>query len=496
MRRTRRRRPAHPGAECTSALPNCGNRAFSPSPSPVRLFRHFLPLCAALPAACTAPPPATQPPLPDHVQPAGDWTAPFDGKSQAEPTAWLDQFDDAGLRRTVEEAVANNPDLHAASARMRQARIRAVRDRAALLPELTAGARASQSGDRAGRWDFDNDYALSLTAAWEPDVWGRLRDSTAASLAEAQAAEADYAAARLSLAANSARAYCNLIEAEQQVALGQRTVESYESQMGIVDKGFDRGLLGAADVRLMRSDVAAARSNLEARLRARDAARRALEALLGRYPSGSIGSSDRLPGLRRSVPAGLPGTLLLRRPDILAAERRVAAALKNESAARKALLPAFRITGGADSGGFRLSDLLDERKLAAVLLESITQPIYRGGALRADVRLSEARRQELVSDYAAVAIEAFREVETALAAEPFLREQIRAQSAFVSESEASRDMRLARFERGIAEGGAVAVLTVLETRRRVFDSQSGLLRLQNQLLQARIDLCLALGGGF
>jgi multidrug efflux system outer membrane protein len=462
----------------------------------VRFLRHALLIAAVLPGACTSPPPATQPPLPDTAQPAGDWTAPFDGRTKIEPTAWLDQFDDARLRAVVQEAVANNPDLHAASARMRQARIRATRDRAALLPEMTAGARAAQSGERAGRWDFDNDYALALSAAWEPDVWGRIRDSTSASQAAAQAAEADYAAARLSLAANAARAYCNLIEAEQQVALGRRTVESYDSQMGIVDKGFDRGLLGAADVRLIRSDVASARSNLEARLRARDAARRSLEALLGRYPSGSIGSPNQLPGLRRAVPAGLPGTLLLRRPDILAAERRVAAALRNEDAARKALLPSFRLTAAADSGGFRLSDLLDERKLTAALLESLTQPLYRGGALRADIRLSEAQRQELVSEYAATAIEAFREVETALAAESFLRQQISAQQSFVSESVASRDMRLARFERGIAEGGAVAVLTVLETRRRVFDSESGLLRLQNQLLQARIDLCLALGGGF
>jgi len=462
----------------------------------VNFLRHALLLSAAFLAGCTAPPPATQPPLPDHAQPAGDWTAPFPGKTKAEPVAWLDQFDDPRLRATVNEAIANNPDLHAASARMRQARIRAARDRAALLPEVTAGARAAQSGDRAGRWDFDNDYALSLSTSWEPDVWGRLRDSTAASLAEAQAAEADYAAARLSLAANAARAYCNLIEAGQQVALGQRTVESYDSQMGIVDKGFDRGLLGAADVRLIRSDVASAKSNLEARLRARDAAQRSLEALLGRYPSGSIGSPGRLPELRRQVPAGLPGTLLLRRPDMLAAERRIAAALRNENAARKALLPSFRITGAAGTGGFRLSDLLDERKLTAALVESLTQPLYRGGALRAGIRLSEAQRQELVSEYAATAIQAFREVETALAAESYLRQQIIAQQAFVSESVASRDMRLARFERGIAEGGAVAVLTVLETRRRVFDSESGLLRLENQLLQARIDLCLALGGGF
>lgn len=463
---------------------------------PVMPLRQFLTLSAVLLAGCTAPPPATQPPLPDNARPGADWTASFSGRTTAEPTAWLEQFDDAALRAAVREALAQNPDLHAAASRMRQARIRAVRDGAARLPDFTAGARAAQGGDRAGRWDFENDYALSLNVSWEADVWGRIRDGVSASIATAQAAEADYAAARLSLAANTARAYCNLLEAEAQVNLGKQTVVSYDKQTGILNKAFDRGIVEGPDIRLVRGNVAAAGSNLQARLRARDAAQRSLEALLGRYPSATVKTSGRLPGLRRTVPAGLPSTLLLRRPDILAAERRIAAAMRREDAARKALLPSFRLAAGADTGGARLSDLLDERKLAASLLESLTQPLYKGGALRASVRLSEAERQELVSRYAATASEAFREVETAMAAETYILEQLKAQRAFVEESVNSKDMQLSRYEKGILPPDGVAVLRLLETERRVFDSQSGLLRLQNQLLQARIDLCLALGGGF
>jgi multidrug efflux system outer membrane protein len=462
-------------------------------------FRHSLPLTAVLFAACTAAPPATQPPLPDSVAPGTDWTASYPGKTKAEPTAWLEQFDDASLRAVVREAVAQNPDLHAAAARMRQARIRAVRDGAARLPELTGGLRAAQSGERAGGWNFGNDYALSLDVSWEADVWGRVRDTTSASVASARAAEADYAAARLSLAANAAKAWCNLQEAEAQVSLGRQTVETFRRGLTTVDRAFDKGVPGvtALDIRLARSSLASGESNLQARLRARDEAQRTLESLLGRYPSGVVKTSGRLPGLRSSVPAGVPSTLLLRRPDILAAERRIAAAQRREDAARKALLPSFRLSTGADTGGPRLSDLFfDERKLAASLLQSLTQPLYRGGALRADVRLSEAERQELVSGYAATAIEAFREVETAMAAEGYIAEQIKSQRTFVKESVESERLAISEYEKGLQGQNGPGVLRLLEAQRRAFDSQSGLLRLENQLLQARIDLCLALGGGF
>lgn len=471
--------------------------AFSPPRYPVLLFRSTL-LTAALLTSCTLPPPGTQPPLPDGSQPGSEWTAPYSGRTKAEPTAWLEQFDDASLRAAVREAVAANPDLHAAAARMRQARIRAVRDGAARLPEVDAGLRSAQSGDDATKWNFENEYALTLSVSWEADVWGRVRDNVSASMATAQAAEADYAAARLSLAANAAKAWCNLLEAEAQVELGRRTVDTFRIGLTTADRAFDKGVKGVTtlDVRLARSSLAASESNLQARLRARDAAQRSLEALLGRYPAGTAKTSQRLPELRRGVPAGLPSTLLLRRPDILAAERRIAAAMKREDASRKALLPSFRLSAGAGTSDAQLSDLLDERKLVASLLESLTQPLYKGGALRATVRLNEAERQELVSRYAATVITAFQEVETAMAAETYITEQIKSQRVFVKESVESERLAISEYEKGIQAADGVAALRLLETQRRSFDSQSGLLRLQNQLLQARIDLCLALGGGF
>ena len=461
--------------------------------------RHLLPAAAVLLGACASVSPSGAPRVPgDAAAPGAAWTARVPGVTAAEPTAWLEQFDDASFRAAVREAVAQNPDLRAAASRMRQARIRAVRDGAARLPEVSARAGASQSGDREGGWNWGNDYQLSLDVSWEADVWGRVRDSAAASVANARAAEADYAAARLSLAANAGKSWCNLREAEAQVNLAQQTVDTYRKGLGTVDRAFDKGVPGvtALDVRLARSSLAAGESNLQARLRARDEAQRTLEALLGRYPSGRVETSGRLPGLRRTVPAGVPSSLLLRRPDILAAEQRIAAARGRESAARKALLPSFNLSAGAGTGGARLSDLFDERRLAATLLQSLTQPLYRGGALRAEVQLTQEEREELVQRYAAAAVQAFREVETAMAAETFIARQIESQRTFVKESVESERLAFSEYEKGLQGQNGPGVLRLLEAQRRAFDSQSGLLRLENQLLQARLDLCLALGGGF
>lgn len=411
----------------------------------------------------------------------------------AEPVAWLEQFDDAAMRSAVHEAIKSNPDLASAASRMRQARIREVREGAARLPSVNSGLRAGNNGAGADNWNFETDYSLSLDVAWEADVWARLRDRTQASAAEAQAAEADFAAARLSLAANAARAWCNLLEAGQQVSLAEQSVTTFRKGLQTVDSNFNKGVpnVTALDVRLARTSLASGESNLQSRLRARDAARRNLEALLGRYPAGVIDVGGKFPALRREAPVGLPGSLLLRRPDIQAAERRVAAAFSAEAVARKALLPSIRLTGGLHTASGELSSLLDERKLVASLAQSLAQPIFAGGALKAAVQLSEEQRRELATRYAATALEAFREVETALAAERYIAGQIAAQEVFVQESAEAERLAMSQYERGLTD-----ILRVLESQRRAFDSRSGLLRAQNQLLQARIDLCLALGGGF
>ena len=201
-------------------------------------------LCTILLAACrSGTPTPVSTTLPATPAPPAKWTTPSAG-SQAEPVAWLSQFNGGGMADAVREAVGASFDLQASAARMSQARARALRSGADLFPEVTTGLSSGQDWEKStGLWSRTEDYTLTLNASWEADLWGRMRDSRDASRMEAEAAAADYAAARLSTAAAAARAWCNLIEANLQAALVEETVASFRRNLATVDSNFDRGIV-------------------------------------------------------------------------------------------------------------------------------------------------------------------------------------------------------------------------------------------------------------
>ncbi len=425
---------------------------------------------------------------------SGVISAELERRSRVDVSAWLRQFDSPEMQAAVREAAGGNKGLQAAAARMRQARFRAVRSGASLLPEVEATGQARQTGTYADKqWDRKGDYSLGLAAVWEVDVWGRVNDAVTAAQQEAGAAQHDFAAARLSLSAAVARAWCNLAEAEQQLQLGRRTVESFQRNLKSVDRAFDLGVASgtALDVRLGRSGLATAEANVASRERSVDEARRSLEELLGRFPAGAVAAGARLPKLKGALPTYLRSDLLLRRPDIRAADMRVAAALRSEAAARKALLPSVRLTTALRAASEEWRELLDLRRLTLSLAASLAQPVFAGGRLRVDIAISGAQREELAAEYAATALRAFREVETAVAASGYLDAQIAALRTAAVEAEAAVALASSQYEKGLGD-----FLRLLESQRRAFDGASGLLRAENARLQNRIDLGLALGGGF
>jgi multidrug efflux system outer membrane protein len=428
--------------------------------------------------------------------PPARWASPAPRSS---PTHWLSDLDDARLTALVHEALEQNSDLTAVAARLRQAEARRLLAGAERFPEIDADTNASrrQSAGESRAGSFSpgrrNNFDLGLNFGWEIDLWGRLRDRHRAASHDANAARADLEAARLSLAANVAKAWYNLTEAERLVDLGERTRRSFAEALSSVERKFERGLQldGALDVTLSRANLAASESNLEARRRERDEATRTLETLLGRYPAGKAAARASLPPLRQRVPAGLPSTLLLRRPDLLAAERRHAAALSRVSASKKNLLPAIRLTSSAGYTSSDLARLLEPNQLIWNLASGLAQPLVDGGQRRAELKLTKAQRDEIAADYASIALEAFREVETALGAEQFLERQTVALRRAEENSRAAEKLALDRYDKGQAD-----IILVLEAQRRAFDSEAARIRLENARLQNRLDLYLALGGSF
>ena len=414
-------------------------------------------------------------------------------------TGWLDEFGSSKLKALVARAVAANPDLKAAGARVNQAQAQLVQAGADLFPALAAngfGSRNQSPGDQRfpGINQSATRFTTTLNVTWEIDFWGRVADERRAAKAGSEAAEEDWHAARLSLAANTVQTAITLTEAENLLTLAQNNVSIRTTQLGILERQLDRGIdpdRAALDVTLSRADLARAESTVQQRRATADQTRRTLETLLGGYPAGAERGLGSLPSLRRDVPAGLPSEMLLRRPDLRAAERRVIAALANESAAKKALLPSLRLTGQAGRTSQQIEQIIRPESAIWNIGSQAAQTLFQGGRLKAGMDLQRARYDETLQTYASSVLTAFREVETALAAEQFLLSQQSALERASTEAERAESLALGQYEKGLSD-----VLTLLDTRQRAFDARSALISVKAQRLRNRAALHLALGGEF
>ena len=213
--------------------------------------------------------------------------------------------------------------------------------------------------------------------------------------------------------------------------------------------------------------------------------------LLGRYPAAELDVAEAPPAVTGRVPAGLPADLVRRRPDLAAAERRLASADQRLASARRALLPGIRLTGGGGRSSEALADLLDGDFSVWSLAANLTMPLFQGGRLRARAAAAEADREALTAAYAGLVLSAFAEVEGALAAEAALAEQEAALVETADQASAAESLADDRYRRGL-----VGLITLLDAQRRAWDAHSQLLTTRRRRVDARVDLHVALGGGF
>jgi outer membrane protein, multidrug efflux system len=450
---------------------------------------------------CGLPKPTREPGK--DLEMPGAWTSAQADNQGPVAFGWLAEFEDPNMERLVAEAIERNRDLRVAAARLRRAQEGMIIGRATRLPRVDASGSGSYSETRFddGTGDLEpwvnaKSSRLSASASWEVDLWGRLANLHHATIEDYHAEAASFRGARLSLAANTAKAWCNLIAARQQVELARQTRDSFLENYRITEGNNKAGDTSstALAVKFGRNQVASAERALISRELARDEARRFLELLLGRYPASALEARDELPKLGQAVPAGLPSELLMRRPDLAAAGARLRASAERASAARKALLPAIDLSAGGSSTGasLELQDLIkDPVQIAWSVATSLTAPIYRGGALRARARQALATNEAAIATFSDIALRAFREVESALAREHSLA----AQERFLSTELEQADLAETQVYRESREG-TVDILSVLEAQRRAFNARNAMISLRNGRIQNRIDLHLALGGDF
>ena len=446
-----------------------------------------------------APARAALPPLPERWRAVADAAGPVaDG--------WVAAFGDPRLAALVAEAQEKNSDLQAAAAQVQRAAALARQARSGLRPAVQAVGLGSRShieiddieiGGQAGlpvpsSIEYDSTSFLGLAqASWEIDLWGRISDGWYAALENEAAARADYFAARQSIAAGVARAYLVSIEASRQVGLAEEAVDTLEHLHRLVGLQVREGVAMDGDLALIRANLEQAREALARAQGARREAIRALELLVGRYPAAEFASGIDLPPMPTPPPAGLPSTLLERRPDLVAAERRVAAALHAEDQASKARLPRLSLTGLAGAVSDALENIFDPTATLFSIGGNVAAPIYQGGALAAGENIADAELRAAIAQYAGAALAAFEEVETALDSGVVLRR--RRDAAVIRVREIEEALRIEDLRYRVGES---SLLDVLQIRQQAIAARSDLATIERMEREQFVTLNLALGGSW
>ena len=400
---------------------------------------------------------------------------------------WLAAFGDPQLTALVREALLQNPDLQVAAARVEQAAGLVKSAGATLYPQVNLLARGggALSGDSSGL------EGVGIFANWELDLWGRVRAGRASAQTQYASAALDNEYARQSLAALVAKSWFLAVEARLQKEIAEDMAASANRQL---DFAQDRLRVGSGD----RNDVTLARATYATY---RDSARsldfsyrqavRALEALAGRYPAAALEVPVRLAAVPGPLPAGVPSELLERRPDVVAAERRVAAAFYRVEESKAARLPRISLTAAATSLSSELFVLKDRDNPVVSAGASITAPLFLGGQLQSQVEIRTAEQKQAVADYGRVGARAFGEVESALSAGVTLDEREAILKELVEDNTRALEFANQRYRVGVGDLRAVQQQSLALSA-----SRTSLLRVQAERLVQRINLHLALGGSF
>ena len=422
---------------------------------------------------------------------------------QLPATDWVATFDDARLSALVAQAVERNTTVRASLFAVDAALAGVDVAAADRLPSVGASAGLSRrqrfqngtflvngvpvsSGQPLGQTSF----AAGLNSSWEPDFWGRIGDRIDAAELDVDATEADLAAARLSVTGQVALGYFDLIEARQLVELSVRDVETQRRSLRLTERRFESGLTGSSDVRLARSTLAQSEALQASREQQLGVLRRRLEVLLRDYPSDTLDVPLSLPALPPLSGAGLPGEVLARRPDLIAQEARLYAQGVQVDLARKALLPSLSLTGSFNDNSTNFADFFDLESLVANLASNLSAPIFQNGRLEANVERQRAVLGQLTERYAGTALQAFSEVEDALAAESKLAAREGALEVALSEARRAEERLELRYTEGLA-----TILQLLDAQSRRLSAEGQLITARAERLANRVRLHVALGGG-
>lgn len=462
-------------------------------------MRYFfiLPLVLVL-SACSLTPPLVKPELPVPSQ-FPDNVQRTQGLAYGADLDWRTMFADPRLQRLIRLALDNNRDLRVAVLNVQAVQAQFRIQRAAQLPGIDLNgamsrgrmaADAMADGDTASVHE-QHSVALGLSA-FEIDLFGRLQAQSDAAFARYLATDQGHRAAEIALVGAVADAYFAERLAQGQLQLAQQTLTDWQQSLDLARRLKQADQNSGLDVAQAEGQVATAEAGLQSRQRTLAQARNALDLLVGaELPAGlpePMALDDRPVVMR--LPAGLPSDLLLRRPDILQAEQNLLAANADIGAARAAFFPRLSLTASLGFASPAMSGLFDSGHRVWEFSPQISQPLFQGGRLRAELRLAELRKSVAVAEYEHAIQAAFREVADGLAGQATYGGQIDAQARVVASAERRVALSGQRYRAGL-DGR----LELLDSQRQLYAARQTLMDLYSQQLSNTVALYKALGGG-
>ena len=448
-------------------------------------------LALGLLSGCAVGPAYTVPatPQPAAFKEAGPWqlAAPAD---TLERGPWWTLFRDPLLDDLAASVEVSNQNVAAAVASYAQARALVQQQRSSLFPTVSLSGGADKSGG-AGAASSDKRYRLSIGGSWEPDIWGRLRAGVNSANAGAQASAADLAGARLSAQGELAFDYFTLRQTDAQRELLAKTIEGFERVLTITRNRFEAGIAAKSDVLQAETQLANARSDDLGLARQRAQLEHAIAVLVGKAPADFTLAQAPWQANIPQVPAGVPSALLQRRPDIAAAERRVAAANEQIGIARAAYYPNIGLSGSYGTSGSTVSNLFSVSNAVWSLGLSAAQTVFNAGATRAGVAGAEAQQQVATARYRQTVLDAFADVEDQLAAARVLAQQmvLRRQAA-----DAANQVEVQILNR--YKAGQVSYTEVVNAQATALSARRALVQAEADRQTTAVALIQALGGGW
>ena len=455
---------------------------------------------------CSVGPDYVQPSVPEPVsyKEAGHWKK-GEPRDEIAKGDWYTVFHDPKLNELEAQAQVANQTVRAAMARVSESRAAARETEAEFFPSLdfTASGSRQRSSPNNGQataqapgglttaHTFNSATVVPFDLSYEVDIWGKVRRAFEAAGDQAQASLADYENILLTLKAEVATTYFAIRTADSQIDVQQRTIKSYQDNLDLTNSRFKGGISTALDVEQAKATLAAAQAQLATLQQNRAQLEHALAVLLGQAPEGFSLKFHPLNLEPPTIPAGLPSELLERRPDVAAAERRVAAQNAQIGVAIAAYFPVVHLTGqtGFDSGDLGL--LFNWESRIWSYGPSIQFPIFEGGQIAANVKQQRAAYEENVANYRQQVLVSFQDVDDSLSALRYLSQQQQAEDVAFDSYKKALDLTNARYTTGL-----VSYFDVIQAQSLALDAEQLTVQIRGNRMASTVQLIKALGGGW